>query len=627
MNVGVLEVDVARLGGRQRTMLAFARYLKTAGHSVRFYSAPPGPGSNASVNGVIQAAESLTAPDFVWQRLETLRPEQVVDRDVLLASLPYFGQLQFRLHKPVVCWAIHPDQHPTADVVHWTNSRTTLGRLQARDYWQGRLIDIVIPPHDYSRFRAAGKPWCERQYDVVTVGGLLRAKGLIEVDRLCARLGVRSLILGAKRQAFSQEGAKVLTALTHSKVILDAPRQVVADLMGDSRVYLCLSYEESCPLVIYEALNAGCNVVSRDVGAIAEQLGGYGRVFQDVAHAPLQVERSLLAPDEGVARGLMFDSAHVGTWVELALRRAIAKDVSVPAKAVTVRRYPSAAFIGQQREVESKVSVVVKTFDRPQCLARLLQSIRACYPRLQVHIVDDGTTPAEEICARDPYVTYTYLDVDVGVGASRNYALEQVKTPFVLKVDDDFVFGRHTDLGGALERLVWHRFDTLSGATLWEKAGHDRTLVKQERLLLRRYYGLMQLEGTKAVLRAGHHCIRGDCLQVDIAPDFFLARTNVLARHRWDPEIKICGAHMDFFWRAKQAELCVGYWEGLQVLHVPYRTRAYNKFRVRMDFLELAANKNGLSAFVDPTGFGGWIQTRLRLQDEAPWLVQGGYCG
>lgn len=619
MRVGVVEVDIARLGGRQRTMLAFAACLTAQGHDVRVFSAPPGSCSNASSEEVVRLAAGLAHTNFVWGNPTAITPKQTADLDVLLVSLPYLGHLQAQVGKPVICWAIHPDQRPVADTVFWTNSYTTLRRLQARPYWRGQSIDVVIPPHDYQLFREAQKAWHARKYDVVTVGGLLRAKGLVEFDRLCASLDLKSLIVGARRRAFLRESEEVLAQLTHSDIVVDAPRREVAQLLGDARVYLCLSYAESCPLVIYEALNAGCNVVSRAVGAVEEQVGGYGRVFTAEAYAALDVERALLAPDGGVSRGFMFDQQQVAGWVAVALVRACQKAV-LPKRAVSVvHRYPESAYVAHQRTATELISVLVKTFDRPHCLARLLKSIRVTYPQLQVHVVDDGALSAEEVCMRDPYVTYERLSFDVGVGVSRNQALMQIQTPYVLKVDDDFVFSRSTDLIGAYERLRWHEFDLLAGATLWEQAGHGQTARRPDGLLLRRYYGLMQLEGRNVVLRPGLCGVRGDCLQVDMAPDFFLAPTDVLLRHKWDPDIKICGAHMDFFWRAKQAGLCIGYWEGLKVLHLSHRTPDYNKFRKRLSFLALAAQKNGLDAFVDP-GFGSWYSIGTPLHVEAPWV-------
>ena len=45
--------------------------------------------------------------------------------------------------------------------------------------------------------------------------------------------------------------------------------------------------------------------------------------------------------------------------------------------------------------VERDITVVVKTFERPECLRRLVSSIRRFYPGIPVFVVDDSREALE----------------------------------------------------------------------------------------------------------------------------------------------------------------------------------------------------------------------------------------
>jgi hypothetical protein len=95
-----------------------------------------------------------------------------------------------------------------------------------------------------------------------------------------------------------------------------------------------------------------------------------------------------------------------------------------------------------------QITAIIKTFNRTQELAQLVKSIQRVQPDLEIIIADDSREST-----RFPGVTTLVLPFNCGISAGRNAALDIVHTPFVLILDDDFVFYRKTRLAGALRIL------------------------------------------------------------------------------------------------------------------------------------------------------------------------------
>src|SRR5262245_33086750 len=103
------------------------------------------------------------------------------------------------------------------------------------------------------------------------------------------------------------------------------------------------------------------------------------------------------------------------------------------------------------RGLASCVTAIVKTFERPRSLDRLVRSIRRRYRDLRVLVGDDSMTPYPRTD-----VEYVRLPVDVGVAAGRNALLELVQTPYFVSLDDDFAFTEETDLELLLDTIERH---------------------------------------------------------------------------------------------------------------------------------------------------------------------------
>lgn len=294
MKIGVLEWDVSALGGRQRTMLAFADFFVELGHEVTvytdFYNPAPATGWTAKSFLNWFPFQSLRYDHFQWCGLTREKwtvPESMKQLDVLLVSYGGWGYLQGQLPDTrVIAWVIHPAQrrHDCCRE-YWTNSETTRRRLRASSRWMRAKPHVIRPPHDYSMFRSCNRPPDQRIIDVAIVGSALWAKGLVKAAALIRKQGLRAVTLASCWKAAEGENQAVIEGVLRAQagskqevvLLTNQPVAAVAPLLGMSKVYLSMSDAESCSLSIYEALSAGCIVVARKVGAAMEQLqGGFG---------------------------------------------------------------------------------------------------------------------------------------------------------------------------------------------------------------------------------------------------------------------------------------------------------------------------------------------------------------
>jgi glycosyltransferase involved in cell wall biosynthesis len=186
-----------------------------------------------------------------------------------------------------------------------------------------------------------------------------------------------------------------------------------------------------------------------------------------------------------------------------------------------------------EKPLVRQLTALVKTFERPRILRRLVASIKRLYPTLAVVVVDDSRKPTYLAGVETIAMPY-----DSGIGAGRNEGLRHVTTPYVLVLDDDFVFYRHTRIGAALALMERHtEIDIMGGQLIDLPFFHKRPLPFGE------------IFSTDAVPLAPLESAIGGLRVVDKVPTFFVARRDRLAQVSWDPQLKRID-HADFFTRA-----------------------------------------------------------------------------
>jgi hypothetical protein len=258
-----------------------------------------------------------------------------------------------------------------------------------------------------------------------------------------------------------------------------------------------------------------------------------------------------------------------------------------------------------------EITVIVKAFERPQCVATLLESVRRFYPSLAVLVCDDGREPlyadGVEPAAGVRWFTLPFAAGHT-LGAGRNHLLRQVATPLFFLADDDHVFTRHTRLDVLRAVLNRHALDLVGGSQ--EKGDLGAAIFEQRGdVVYQRFYE------HRGVLEPG-------VVRCDRVSNTFLARTERVREIGWEERV-YAAEHADFFLRATRAGLriaLVGYvhvdhdrtqetvrgWLGWLVGRwLPHRDRFYARLRRGGDGVDAAElerkfvlEKNGVRKIV-----------------------------
>ncbi|CAH1264039.1 B4GALNT2 [Branchiostoma lanceolatum] len=221
--------------------------------------------------------------------------------------------------------------------------------------------------------------------------------------------------------------------------------------------------------------------------------------------------------------------------LDLANFRYLDHDVTIPIR-INFRPVPLLYDPGSDDNIDRKVTVVTKTFLRYFSVRNLIRSIRKFYPTIRIVIADDSR-PVENL--QGDNVDHYIMPFGVGWFAGRNLAVSQVKTPYMLWVDDDFLFIPETKLEKFVDVLDNADIDIVSGLV-----GRDRISLKKLNILEGDEEGdcLVQTIGTYGTLKNFPECHR-----VDRVTNFFLGRTDKVREVGFDPAYSRF-AHTEFFY-------------------------------------------------------------------------------
>ena len=184
------------------------------------------------------------------------------------------------------------------------------------------------------------------------------------------------------------------------------------------------------------------------------------------------------------------------------------------------------------RPAPTALTAVIRTFERPKALRRLVGSIRRAYPELPLVVVDDSRDPS-----RLAGIETINLPFDSGVSAGRAAGLAAVSTPYVLMLDDDYIFTRSTRIELAIATLDEHPgIDLVAGRVI------DLPLFRSPDRSGR-------LWPTRARPLAPIGSLMGCLPVVDKPANCYVARTERLATVGWDERLRRLD-HADFFTRA-----------------------------------------------------------------------------
>ena len=223
-------------------------------------------------------------------------------------------------------------------------------------------------------------------------------------------------------------------------------------------------------------------------------------------------------------------------------------------------------------DVERDITVLVKTFERPEALKRLLASVRRLYEGVPIVVVDDSAEPLQPVPAE--IATYLHEPYNsLGAAGGRNLGLRHVETPYVLACDDDMVFERRTDLGRMLHALESSSFDIIS--CVWLDFDPWKGICRGPR----RFEGTLDIEDGVLVHRLGATRGTVDGLPVfDVVHQFFVASVERLGADPWDPELNL-SEHYELFLTLKERGLKSTRLPDVVVEHRQERPPGYQEVR------------------------------------------------
>ena len=207
----------------------------------------------------------------------------------------------------------------------------------------------------------------------------------------------------------------------------------------------------------------------------------------------------------------------------------------------------------------SEFTLMVKTIARPDCLERLLVSVRKFYPDMPVVVTDDSKEPYPEVSQRLGYLNHHVMPFDTSAPACYNFMLERIQTRYMILADDDMIFTEDTRIDLWVPFLNAGIFDVLGGAVKARRNGSYANYVGDltfensgRRLILRRKVA----DARKITVP----------LKADVCMNFFGAKTDRIRMCPWDGDLKIY-RHLDWFMTAKEVGLKVGYHPGVEAIH------------------------------------------------------------
>ena len=231
------------------------------------------------------------------------------------------------------------------------------------------------------------------------------------------------------------------------------------------------------------------------------------------------------------------------------------------------------------------LSLIVKTFIRPDCLQRFLESVKIYQNKWQVKfadvvVIDDGDEESraenKQIVARyeDLHISYYSYDFNaLGLCKGRNEGLRYCSSKYFVCCDDDFMLDLDCDIAANLQTLQQHDLDILGG--------YYRNVVTADAIDYQpdNWIGFIR-EGEKEDFCSIYSDVFPEFVRCDIVENFFIGVTESVRNVGYPEDIPI-KEHNLVFLRFKQAGIKVAMTNKLFVRH--YHTKAkrknYGKFR------------------------------------------------
>lgn len=287
--------------------------------------------------------------------------------------------------------------------------------------------------------------------------------------------------------------------------------------------------------------------------------------------------------------------------------------------------------MGQEQRMPAPVgaqnlAMVFATFRRPHTAQRLVNSVREYFPDMPIYVADQSE-PTEEM--RDYYARQNcevvWMEVDVGVCASRNAAVDLVKEPYFLLCDDDFFFGPETTFDAALALLEDQRDIGVVGGRLFD-VHENESGTNTENRFWELFFSYDQAKGKLVTIPVHYFApdpkyAQGiEYFECDAVMNFAVFRRDMIDDQiRWDPQFKSNGEHEDFYLNLKvNGDYRVVYSPGIVAYHHHPLQPNYQKLRFRNHGWQKFLDKWKLRQFLE---LDQGIRVTNMVQDLMPYAT------
>ncbi|XP_077984300.1 beta-1,4 N-acetylgalactosaminyltransferase 2-like [Glandiceps talaboti] len=194
-------------------------------------------------------------------------------------------------------------------------------------------------------------------------------------------------------------------------------------------------------------------------------------------------------------------------------------------------------------DIANKVTIVTKTFERPNAVLNLIKSIRKYYPSVTIVIADDSEKP---VAIHGDNIKHYIMPFKEGWFAGRNLAVSQVRTKYFLWVDDDTEFTALTNLSKCLEKLENNEenIDIVGGVLASGEGRHVKMSTFDKTLVIEDGDNGFCVYGKAGVHRKLQNYPQ--CHVTNIVINFFMAKTLSVRNIGFDPQFERVG-HWEFF--------------------------------------------------------------------------------
>lgn len=220
--------------------------------------------------------------------------------------------------------------------------------------------------------------------------------------------------------------------------------------------------------------------------------------------------------------------------------------------------------------INKELTLIIKTFERPKSLKRLLKSINKFYKNIKVIIIDDSKNKLNEkkLTSIHKNINYNYIGFNKGVSYGRNKGIELSNTKYVMILDDDMVFTKNTNLYKLYEIIDKYKFDIV-GIDLIDYG-----------LFRRKFEGIYTKRENKIYALFGVEYKKEDNFKLyDFVHNSFISTKEFLIKNRWDDNFKTYPEHDDFFINIKNKNKKITKVNNVSINHFPEYKKIYIKYR------------------------------------------------